>query len=98
MTRLNLDPLHVFPDGSYLVVSTECSKDGVFSCTLYNAAVTEDDAAAFRLLSNHLGSSTCLGAQEHAYDHAMRLFPHAAGTLKKPPYLVWHGPTSRAVS
>ncbi|MFO0706349.1 MAG: hypothetical protein U0412_05810 [Nitrospira sp.] len=92
MARLNLDPLLTFPDGSHLVVSTECSKDGEFSCTLYNAAVTAHDETAFRMISNHMGSPTCLGAQEHAYHHAAQLFPSATDVLKKPPYLVWHGP------
>ena len=92
MSRLNLDPLLTFPDGSHLVVSTQCSKDGTFSCSLYNAAVAANDDAAFRVISNHLGAATCLGAQEHAYHHALQLFPRAADQMKKPPYLVWQGP------
>ena len=92
MSRLNLQPLLRFPDGSYLVVSTLCSKDGLFSCALYNAAIEPNDDAAFRVISNHLGSDTCLGAQEHAYHHALQLFPRAADEMKKPPYLIWHGP------
>jgi len=92
MSRLNLDPLLTFPDGSHLVVSTQCSKDGHFSCALYNAVVAGDDGAAFRKVSNHLGSSTCLGAQEHAYHHAVQMFPRVAETVKKPPYLIWQGP------
>ena len=42
MGRLNLEPLMTFPDGSYLVISTECSKDGEFSCALYSAVETRD--------------------------------------------------------
>jgi hypothetical protein len=94
MSRLNLDPLLTFPDGSHLVVSTQCSKDGYFSCALYNAVVGLNDEAAFRVISNLLGAATCLGAQEHAYHHARQLFPRAVDTLKKPPYLVWRGPST----
>ncbi|HEU4686590.1 MAG TPA: hypothetical protein VFS39_18935 [Nitrospira sp.] len=94
MSRLNLDPLLTFPDGSHLVVSTQFSQDGQFSCTLYNAVVAADDGAAFRMVSQHLSSATCFGAQEHAYHHARQLFPRAAESLKKPPYLIWHGPRS----
>ncbi len=92
MSRLNLDPLLTFEDGSHLVVSTHCSKDGQFSCALYNAVVAADDGAAFRMVSNPLGAMTCLAAQENAYYHAVQLFPRGADSMKKPPYLIWHGP------
>jgi hypothetical protein len=94
MSRINLDPLITFPDGSHLVISTQCSKEGDFSCALYSAIVEEDDRAAFQAISNHLAASTCLGAQEHAYSYALRLYPRAAETMKKPPYLIWSGPRS----
>jgi hypothetical protein len=94
MSRINLDPLMTFPDGSLLVISTQCSSEGDFSCTLYSAIVAADDGAAFRIISNHMASPTCLGAQEHAYGHAVRLFPRSAELMKKPPYLIWHGPRS----
>ena len=94
MGRLNLEPLMTFPDGSYLVISTECSKEGEFSCALYSVVET-DDRAAFQVISNHfLSESTCLSAQEHAYSYALRLYPRAVENIKKPPYLIWHGPHS----
>lgn len=37
MSRTNLDPLFTFPDGSHLVIGTQCLKTGDFSCTLYTA-------------------------------------------------------------
>ncbi len=92
MSRINLDPLMTFPDGSHLVISTQCSRKGDFSCTLYSATIAEDDRAAFRLVSEHLSAATCLGAQEYAYGHAVRLYPTAAAHMKKPPYLIWAGP------
>jgi hypothetical protein len=92
MSRLNMDPLITFPDGSQLVISTQCSKDGDFSCTLYTAVVGSDDNVAFRIISSHLQASTCLGAQEYAYGHAVQLYPRSVNCLKKPPYLIWQGP------
>lgn len=94
MSRINLDFLTTFPDGSHLVISTQCSREGDFSCALYTATLAEDDRAAFQMISNHLSASTCLGAQEHAYGYAVRMYPGAAGLLKKPPYLIWPGPRS----
>ena len=92
MSRINLDPLLTFPDGSHLVISTQCSAGGDFSCSLYSAVVGEDDRAAFQVVSNHFAASTCLSAQEHAYSYALRLYPSSAQTMKKPPYLIWPGP------
>jgi hypothetical protein len=97
MSRINLDPLMTFPDGSLLVISTQCSKEGDFSCALYSAVVEEDDRAAFQAISNHLSASTCLSAQEHAYSYAVRLYPREIESMKKPPYLIWSGPRSGLV-
>lgn len=98
MSQINLDTLLTLPDGSQLVVSTQCSKQGDFSCALYSAVVNEGDRPAFQVISNHLSASTCLNAQEHAYNYAVRLYPTAAGTMKKPPYLIWSGPRSALIS
>jgi hypothetical protein len=92
MSRPNLNPLMTFSDGSHLVVSTQCSREGDFSCALYTAIESVDDPTAFRLVSNHLSASTCLGAQEHAYDYAIRQYPRDVEAIKKPPYLIWRGP------
>lgn len=91
MGRTNLDLLLTFPDGSHLVVSTQGSRDGEFSCALYTAKIGADDHADFQTISNHLSAPTCQRAQAHAYDYAIRHFPHAEA-LKKPPYLIWAGP------
>jgi len=97
MGRLNLERLMTFTDGSYLAISTECSKQGEFSCTVYSATET-DDRTAFRVISNHfLSASTCLSAQEHAYCWALSFYPRAAEFMKKPPYLIWHGPQSSGI-
>jgi hypothetical protein len=94
MSRTNLETLMTFADGSQLVISTQCSKQGDFSCALYSAVVKEDDGAAFQMISNHLSASTCLSAQQHAYNYAVQLYPRAAESMKKPPYLIWSGPRS----
>ena len=92
MGRLNIDPLFTFPDGSHLVISTQCSKTGSFSCALYTALITGDAPTVYRIVSSHLEAETCLGAQRYAYDHAIQLYPRTADKMKKPPYLIWHGP------
>ena len=66
MSRINLDPLLIFPDGSHLVIRTQCSVGGDFSCALYSVVVEKDDRAAFQVISNHFAASTCLILQEHA--------------------------------
>lgn len=92
MGRLNIDPLFTFPDGSHLVMSTQCSKAGSFSCTLYTISISGDDRPLYRIVSSHLEDETCLGAQGYAYQHAIQLYPRSADQMKKPPYLIWHGP------
>ena len=92
MSPMNLDPIMTLPDGSHLVISTQCLKDGDFTCALYSASIGENHGEAFRMLSHHLAAATCLGAQEHAYSYALRIYPGAVATIKKPPYLIWRGP------
>jgi hypothetical protein len=92
MGRLNLDPLFTFPDGSHLVISTQCSKEGSFSCALYTVLISGDDRTVYRIVSSHLEAETCLRAQANAYKHAIQLYPRTADKMKMPPYLVWHGP------
>ena len=82
--------------GSHLVMSTQCSRQGEFSCALYTAIIAPDDSASFQMVSSHLEASTCLSAQEHAYGHAMKLYPRAVDRMKKPPYLIWQGPPVKA--
>ena len=98
MGRLNMEPILAFPDGSCLVISTVRSNAGEFSCALYSAHVERDNRAAFHPISNHVFlGPTCLSAQEHAYGYASRFYPQAAGSIKKPPYLIWPGPQSAGI-
>ena len=96
MRRINLEPLMTLSDGSQLVISTQHLRNGDFSCALYSATIEEDDRAVFQIISNHLAASTCLGAQGHAYDYAVRMYPYATMLMKKPPYLIWPGPQSHS--
>jgi hypothetical protein len=93
MSRLNMDPLLSFHDGSHLVMSTQCSKEGSFSCALYTVLISADEGAAYRIVSSHLEAQTCLRAQAIAYEHALHLYPQRSD-MKQPPYLIWHGPRS----
>ena len=92
MGRLNIDPLYTFPDGSHLVISTQCSKEGSFSCALYTVLIIANERTVYRIVSSHLQAETCLSAQGHAYNHAVQLYPRTVDKMKKPPYLIWQGP------
>ncbi|HET8579506.1 MAG TPA: hypothetical protein VFL31_00760 [Nitrospiraceae bacterium] len=96
MGRMNLDPLATFPDGSQLLVSTQSSREGRFTCELYVASPGTEGSVSLRVISNHYEASTCLEAQEIAYSQAQRLYPGTADGMKKPPYLIWHGPVLSA--
>jgi len=96
MGRMNVEPLMTFSDGSYLAISTDCSKDGDFSCSVYNVVETGDHLDFRNIVSNLVSTTTCLSAQEQAYRYTLQLYPNAAVAMKKPPYLIWPGPqTSR---
>ena len=94
MSRSNLDRLLTFPDGSHLVISTQHSVEGAFSCVLYSAVIGIDDRIAFKVVSHDIAASSCMKAQESAYEYALRCYPSAGVVLKKPPYLIWQGPRS----
>jgi len=91
MRRINLEPLMTLSDGSQLVISTQHLRNGDFSCALYSATIEGDDRAVIQMNSNHLAASTCLGAQAHEYNYAVRLYPRATMRMKKLPYLIWPG-------
>ena len=94
MGKMNADPLTTFSDGSQLLVSTQYSRQGHFTCELYvsSPGVDVEGNVDLRVISNHCDGSTCLQAQEIAYSYAQRLYPGTADGMKKPPYLIWQGP------
>ena len=94
MSRMNVDPIGVFPDGTQLLVSTQHSGEGRFTCELYVASLGREDRLDLQVVSGHFESSTCLVAQESAYRRAQSLYPDTADEMKNPPYLFWAGPQS----
>lgn len=76
------------------MISTQHSADEDFSCALYSAVLGNDGRIAFKVVSHDISASSCMKAQEFAYDYALRCYPSAGVILKKPPYLIWHGPRS----
>ena len=94
MGRMNVDPIHTFTDGSELLVSTQHTGEGRFSCSLYlsNPNAIQKDGRVFRVVSEGLEAATCHQAQNIACGQARRLYPDSASTIKDPPYLVWPGP------
>ena len=95
MARLNLDPLLTLPDGSLLVVSTQYSGEGFFTCELFIARSTYDGDGEFDSVSGHMQRPSSMDAQDFAYGAAQRLYPDMKDGIKKPPYLIWNGPHRR---
>jgi hypothetical protein len=93
MARINVEPLATFADGSQLLVSTRNAGAGRFTCELYMAKPDIYEKLDVRAVSNPFEGPTCLQAQESAYAYAKRLYPSTADGMKKPPYLVWSGPS-----
>jgi hypothetical protein len=91
MGMMNAEPIATFSDGSELLISTESGRDGRFNCALY-LSNPESGLHGMRIVSNYHEAATCLEAQTHAYGQAQRLYPRAAETMRKPPYLIWRGP------
>lgn len=92
MKRMNVEPMATFPDGSQLLISTQYSREGGFACELYLFVPREMEGSDLRVASDRVEAATCREAQQQAYGYAKRLYPHKAGEIKEPPYLVWSGP------
>lgn len=74
------------------MISTQHSAGEDFSCALYSAVVGNNDRLAFKVVSHAMAASSCMKAQDFAYEYALRRYPNAG--VKKPPYLIWTGPRS----
>ena len=94
MGKMNVDPLITFSDGSQLLVSTQHSGEGRFTCELFvfHPNQRNNEGGDLRSVSNRLEAQTCNQAQINACFQARRLFPNNAPTIREPPYLVWPGP------
>lgn len=97
MGKLNADPIVTFPDGGELLVSTTYCGEGNFVCELYMAGAGHEGRMDLRAVSNLPEASTCLQAQASAYAYARQLYPGTADGMKKPPYLIWPGPSLPSV-
>ncbi|HJU05857.1 MAG TPA: hypothetical protein VJ692_11970 [Nitrospiraceae bacterium] len=94
MAKMNVDPMTTFQDGSRLLLSTQYVGEANFKCELYVSAGLGREEADLRLVSGYaFEAATCREAQEQAYVYAMRLYPNLATHIRKPPYLIWSGPT-----
>jgi hypothetical protein len=92
MTKMNVEPMTTFADGSQLLLSTQYSGEASFTCELYIFTPSAAGTVDLQVVSNHLEATTCRQVQEIAYSYAMRLYPSTAIAMKKPPYLIWPGP------
>ncbi len=94
MTKMNVEPMTTFRDGSLLILSTQYVGESNFRCELYLSIVRDKEQMELQSVSGYpLEAPTCREAQEQAYGYAMRLYPDSASRMKKPPYLIWNGPT-----
>ena len=93
MAKLNIDPMMTFQDGSFLLISTKYIGDANFKCELYVSTQYDENKMDVRMVTPYsIEAATCREAQEKAYAHALRLYPNATMGMKRPPYLIWHGP------
>jgi hypothetical protein len=92
MSKMNVESITTFLDGSQLVLSTRYSGDTSFMCTLYVSSLCGAGKNDLRVVSDQFEAPTCREAQDSAYSYARRLFPDLASTMKEPPYLIWPGP------
>ncbi len=92
MSKINVEPLTTFADGSQLFVSTLYGGEGRFSCGLYVFRPGEKNGQDLRAVSDLIDAATCRQAQALAYHQARNLYPQAAPGMKEPPYLIWSGP------
>jgi hypothetical protein len=94
MSKMNVEPLITFSNGSQLLVSTRYVGDGHFICELFmlDAQSGAIDGKNLRAVTGGMEAPTCRQAQDFACGQARRLFPDNAPKIKEPPYLVWTGP------
>ncbi|MBM4124851.1 MAG: hypothetical protein FJ246_07870 [Nitrospira sp.] len=92
MGKMNVEPMVTFTDGSQLLVSTQYSGTGSFTCELYLSVPCKKEKLDLRVVSDHLEAPTCREAQDIAFRYAERQYPENASGIKAPPYLIWTGP------
>lgn len=83
----------ILTQGSRLFVSTQREGDHAFRCSIVESQFPEGEVLSCRIISEGFEGVTCLEAQTDAYHYARRLYPAFADQMKKPPYLIWNGPS-----
>ena len=91
MARPNLDPIAQLKDGSQLFISTTDRGERLFACQVYQCPPS--DGTDPRAISEPFEARTCREAQETAYRYVMRFNVGPDIEFKKPPYLIWGGPS-----
>jgi hypothetical protein len=93
MSQMNVDPITTLVDGSQLLISTQHLGEGRFKCQLFVSMASGQKTASLKMVhGSEREAPTCREAQGLAYGFAMHLYPHIAGGMNKPPYLIWQGP------
>lgn len=90
---MNLETVVLLTHGGRLVVTTRREGDHAFRCSVFEVNGQEDEARSYRMISEGFEAVTCLEAQTDAYNYARRVYPALSDQMKKPPYLIWGGPT-----
>jgi hypothetical protein len=90
---MNPESVVLLAHGLRLVVSTLQEEDQAFRCRVFEVNVREEVPLAYRVISDGFEAVTCLEAQTGAYNYAKRVYPAFADRMKKPPYLIWPGPS-----
>ncbi len=74
-------------------MSTQREGNHAFRCSIVESDSQEGDLLDCRIISDGFEGGTCLEAQTDAYQYAKRMYPTFAEQMKKPPYLIWNGPS-----
>ena len=90
---MNRDTVVVLTPVSGLFVSTQRDGNHAFRCAIIEGTFPEGDYLNCRIVSEGFEGETCLAAQTDAYDYAKRVYPTFADQMKRPPYLIWSGPS-----
>ena len=90
---MNVEPMTIFQDGSRLILSTQYVGEANFRCELFMSSGYGRGVELKPVSGCAFEAPTCREAQERAYTHAIRLYPGSADHIRKPPYLIWSGPT-----
>jgi hypothetical protein len=84
--RRMMEPVMTLDDGSQLLISTQRSVWGQFTCGLYLSKGSDHGGPCAWTAIASFRAASCREAQTAAYDHARHLY--SASVLKEPPYAI----------